>query len=1058
MRRCVTAFVALLGICASAAGAGGQHFHLPAGDAAVVLQQLVEETGLPLVFPMRVVRGVRTQAVEGEMTAREALQRALAGTPLEVVPDPWDGALAVRRLPTGAFTPSSPGHRAAEPPGPPGGATELPAIQVAQRRELGLATPALLPPAPDAALYHHVVTREEIEQSGVTTLAEFLTTVPGYSGEGAEALQSTADLTLTGGANVYGGSFLKLRGWDSQHTAVLVNGRALPISPESRGPDLSRIPLAAVERIEVLPFAGSALYGDGAVGGAMNIVLRRDFAGQSVSLQLGDSTRGAGGEAFLTWVDGFASPEGRTRGTLIGDFQARGALRLGERDFLARAVERLPPDELLRNASNAPAAGRRTLLQSLLTGYPAVFASAENGADLGLPGRPGALFAVVPEGRNAAALTRGAFVETDPRALRERRQARVVLRRPTRTFNLDLQLEHALKPDRLELYGELGYSRASESFRAPDQIEPLALGRLDPRNPFRADLANNFVGRDVTLYFDPVDLPDALFRQTRDSVRMVAGVRGTPRPRWQWSLEGWADFSRVRTRIDAYGTALNELLRRWTPERSDDFAGIYDPLADHRGAPLPAAARERYLAQRAAFDFHSRMFGAEARVRGRLAELPAGTLRASAGLEFEASRRITRQSTTASRELYAFMEALPAYALLTAPTENIERGERIGTIAEALVPLWRPGMKPLPLHAAELNLASRAARTDGGHAAVSSLAAVKIAPSRAWALRATWSQGSAAPAGALVHGPVITTTTTASVVDPLRGGVRELYPVRVVQGASQTLRPESSRAQVIGLLLTPPSAPGFFLSLDAWSIDMRDHLRAPTFQELLTYADYFPRRVTRALPLGWEIALGWPGPVTEIDARPLQVTRLESAGIDLAFRYRLPPWRAGTFTLSGQLETVRRYREQFLPQTAAVDKVNVIADATAEGLMESAVVSPRGRASLAWQRAAWFGSITAGYTPRYQTETTRPTPALPNATGVDGDWIGSSLRWDLQLGYAIPRETRFARSWFSATTWTLGVRNVFDRSPAPRADGTSFYSRLEDPRMRFIYGRVQWRR
>ena len=63
----------------------------------------------------------------------------------------------------------------------------------------------------------------------------------------------------------------------------------------------------------------------------------------------------------------------------------------------------------------------------------------------------------------------------------------------------------------------------------------VILDVLDLRNPFRVDLANNFAGRAVTFYFDPVDLPDARFRQVRDSARVVLGARG--------ELPGaWADL------------------------------------------------------------------------------------------------------------------------------------------------------------------------------------------------------------------------------------------------------------------------------------------------------------------------------------------------------------------------------------------------------------------------------------------------------------------------------------------------------------------------------------
>jgi hypothetical protein len=200
---------------------------------------------------------------------------------------------------------------------------------------------------------------------------------------------------------------------------------------------------------------------------------------------------------------------------------------------------------------------------------------------------------------------------------------------------------------------------------------------------------------------------------------------------------------------------------------------------------------------------------------------------------------------------------------------------------------------------------------------------------------------------------------------------------------------------------------------------MRDRLRAPTVQELVSHADYFGERITRDRPQAWELALGWSGPVARVDLRPVHVTRLRSNGVDFTFRYRLPPTSAGTFTISNQLEAVSHYEEQFLPVTTAVDKVNVAAGARSDGLMDSTVISPRVRTTLAWQRGPWFASLTSAYSPPYHSETTTPTPALPDATGVDGDRIGSSMRWDLQLGYTVPGKTGARRAWLTDTTWTV---------------------------------------
>ncbi|MES2694851.1 MAG: TonB-dependent receptor plug domain-containing protein, partial [Verrucomicrobiota bacterium] len=444
------------------AGEPKRHFDLVGGEAPKVLREFARVANLQLLFPERAVRGVRLPPLRGEFTVHEALERLLADSGLEAVRDHSTESYAVRR---GARTPLADAlaSRVAQPR--EAGerlslttALEMEPVRIEQTRDFGITTQSILRADRTAALYHHIATRADIEQSGVTNMAEFVTTLPGYSGEGAEALQATADLTFLGGANVYAGSFLKLRGWDAQHTTVLLNGRQMPASPESRGPDLSRIPIAAVERIEVLPFAGSAIYGDGAVGGAMNIVLRKDYAGRSFSLQIGESTRGGGGELFFTWIEGLASASGRTKATIIGDYQQRGALRLEDRDFLARAVARVPAARLLPGGGSL-GPDLRGLLNSRLAAYPSVFAVTAATVDLGISGQPEARFAVVPAGQHAR-LEPGAFTETNPDAISERRQNRVVLRRPTESFNFNVQLEHAIAPDTLEVYGEIGYARA----------------------------------------------------------------------------------------------------------------------------------------------------------------------------------------------------------------------------------------------------------------------------------------------------------------------------------------------------------------------------------------------------------------------------------------------------------------------------------------------------------------------------------------------------------------------------------------------------------------------
>jgi hypothetical protein len=94
-------------------------FDLPADAADESLKRFSKLTELEVFYPSGATKGVRTQPVKGEMTAREALDAMLAGTGLMVVQDAQTGAFSVRRV----HDPN--GHRAAptmsvDRPGKPG--------------------------------------------------------------------------------------------------------------------------------------------------------------------------------------------------------------------------------------------------------------------------------------------------------------------------------------------------------------------------------------------------------------------------------------------------------------------------------------------------------------------------------------------------------------------------------------------------------------------------------------------------------------------------------------------------------------------------------------------------------------------------------------------------------------------------------------------------------------------------------------------------------------------------------------------------------------------------
>ena len=74
-------------------------FDIAAGAAETALKQFARQSGVVVLFSTEAARGVRTNAVKGDLQVQEAVERMLAGTPLRVVKDSKNGVLRIARDP-----------------------------------------------------------------------------------------------------------------------------------------------------------------------------------------------------------------------------------------------------------------------------------------------------------------------------------------------------------------------------------------------------------------------------------------------------------------------------------------------------------------------------------------------------------------------------------------------------------------------------------------------------------------------------------------------------------------------------------------------------------------------------------------------------------------------------------------------------------------------------------------------------------------------------------------------------------------------------------------------
>ncbi|PQJ45508.1 colicin I receptor [Vibrio campbellii] len=158
-----------------------------------------------------------------------------------------------------------------------------------------------------------VITADDISKMPVKDISEAIRSATGVS-----VLSSTA----------YGRNNIRIRGLDSKHTLVLINGRRINSQDALiRGNDfdLSSIPLSAIQRIEVVRGPVSSLYGSEAMGGVVNVILKaptEELSG-SVGLQYESILEGDGGDGLKGHAYASGSLSDNVEGSIIVESSAR---------------------------------------------------------------------------------------------------------------------------------------------------------------------------------------------------------------------------------------------------------------------------------------------------------------------------------------------------------------------------------------------------------------------------------------------------------------------------------------------------------------------------------------------------------------------------------------------------------------------------------------------------------------------------------------------------------------------------------------------------------------
>lgn len=858
-----------------------------------------------------------------------------------------------------------------------------------------------------------VLTRTDLTASGRATLGDVLQSLP-IQGNAANA-QVNADGDGT--------TRINLRGLGAARTVVLVNGRRMvnggPGTDASA--DLNSIPLAVIERVEIMKDGASAIYGADAIGGVVNLITRPEFDGTDVSLLTSTSARGDGTEYDASFVTGFTTPNKHTYLVLSAGYQRHAAVFAGDRGFSTFHNSY----DFARNAAT------RSISLAAPSGRLAV-------SSLGSGGSP-------PPGCGADACKPngdGSWSEFAARDLYND-AAGNYLYTPSSRLNVFASANNRLT-DHSGVLVEVSYlRRASERELAP--VAFVADG------PISRDSLYNPLGGDILDYRRRItELGPRRYTDDNSTIRIVLGVTGNPPPSWgrfkDWKYELSHNYGVTKTVLETTGQLIKpRLLDAIGPSMVDNGVPICvrtpgDPrsriiytipglgaepcvplnlLAPSGRIPREQLEKLTYTdAGTGANSIHTLL----ATAGGQLAALPHdGSISLSLGADYrhEAGSQLPGRVASAG------------YTTDNAGVDSDGRFETVEGFGElAIVPLADHAIA----QRVELDLGARVVRHSEFGASLTYKAGGLFRTVHGLAVRGTYATAFRAPSlpdifggrierlpaaedpcdtrppsigdGSKTLAPMVQAQCTAQGV-PLDSKFSTGQQLSVI-GGNPDLEAETAATATLGVVYEPPQIDGLALSADYWRVAIDNAI------ETLGVQTIFANCYDRGIPAFCDQIHRDPitHRISPVEQLLQNVDRTVTSGIDLAIRYDRKLATLGRIATGLEAQYLLRYD---------LDTPRQVIHGV--GYYDLGVY-PRYKANLSgtWLHPSGAsGGLLLRFVGAYQECAANNCNNDQNLAEASRD-VDRYFKLDLFGGYEV-------RSRAGKTSVQLGVNNVFDATP-----------------------------
>lgn len=879
------------------------------------------------------------------------------------------------------------------------------------------------------------VTQEQIQKSGLVTVGDI---VNAMTSAGSPDFSKGSVLTAN---SEQGGQYINLRNLGSQRLLVLVNGKRWSQSV-SGYTDLSTVPSALIDRIDVLRDGASSTYGSDAIAGVVNIILKKSMQGGSLSVYAGQNQKGDGRTEDVSLSYGASGD----KGSLMFGFTYSKQEPVWAKDREITAYS-FGPDH--------PSAGYGT------GPWGRICTISASGGCGGLNGSgPGQVLnhtgGPLGDGQGSASNVIGnyhPFSSANPNDLFNS-TSQMMFQSPTELKSIftkgTLEISPAVRLNSVAMYAQRSSWRQIAGYPLNSTTQRTFPVYIDKDSIF-----NPVPGTDLFFARRTIEVPRITTNLNR-TLHIDANLEGDltlgglP---WTWSAGvnhssvSGSELSTGNLNLVNLKKALGPSFRNASGQAQCGTAASPIPLAECTpfnilGGPSASTPEAlRYVMSTGQAVYGSTVRSLTADLSGELFRLPAGNLGLAVGLE--------RREVSGFERPGQFEQS--GYSTDLAGNSTEGRFNVKEAYAELNIPVLKgqPGAELL-----NLNLSSRFSDYSNFGETTNSKASFMWKPVKDLLVRGTYAQGFRAPTvgdsfggGSQSYDSYLDPCDTAHGVasrdaavrsNCLAAGVPANFRQRNQAGAfvsaggaqsptpfaagagNTTLTPESAATRTLGVVYGPAALPGLTASLDWYSVRITNRIAAISAGYVLTQCysqavQSFCASVKRD-PI--------TGQVVYLERGNANLGELKVSGLDLGLAYRLPvqPW--GALQLRSETSLVRGHKVKSTATSRWADYVD-----------EYPYYRVRSNISLDWKRGAWSATLGMRYygsvkTSCWELDEGCNTPDGEWNGGIGYDRKGALVYNDLSIGYKTPWKGEFL----------VGANNVFNRKPRVVYDASSSFN------------------